>query len=565
MPVTEWLRKPAYRLLGAFLLAYAVSNWLKTIRELRRFYTNMWIWDPWDYLSHFGSYKSFDASVLWIQHNEHREIGTELTYILDIVLFHGRQFVPEASGIAAYLSALLILVAFAWIWSRDRWSTGCAALLAAAIAGYKICVVSLNIPFLTSWPQWEFFGIAALAALVIQAKRGGKLFLIAAIFCGVAATYSMSNGMLVWPLMLVAGLVLRFHRRQMVAIGLCGVASIGLYFYHYKNLHTFSLQAAMHHPGYFLMFLGSFLGMPFSTAFHASSHIVFTSVCGWIALILVGVNAVWIARHRLFDAPAVIVLGGFCLLVLASSVLTAIGRMDPADSSIIASRAGRYVTEPTLFWCALLLLSVWLIGNSGKGYAAFAFLLVAGILSVITLHKTDRFYAGWENYFQRGQWATIGFANGVTDNTVGDTLFPSREYLAQFKHVLVDNRLAIFAGPEPGWIGRRADQVFARGADGFIHGEVSSIRRIGSDFEVQGWADGAARVVFVDESGRIVGFGMRPKAGPAELYTHDVPRALAFTGFVRGEFGARSIQLWAVDRNGRVMSRMGRLWNALSY
>lgn len=558
-------RRLAYASLSLALLVYAIANWFTTIRELRRSYTNMWIWDPWDYLSHFAAYQHFDLSVLWIQHNEHREIGTEILYIIDAFLFRGRQILPEAAGIAAYLGVLMIMAAFACFWSRDKWATTAAALLALAIAGYKICAVSLNIPFLTSWPQWEFFGIAALASLILHRKRGGKLFLVAAILSAIAATYSMSNGMLIWPILVAAALLLRLSARETAAMAVCGAISIALYFFRYKNLHTFSLQAAISHPKYFCLFLGSFLGMPFSTAFHLSNPILPAAICGWIALALGTACLAWIIRKKLFAVPPVVVLGGFCLLVLASSILTAIGRMDPSDPSIVSSRAGRYVTEPTLFWCALLLLCVCLIGNAGKGWAAFCFLFVFALLSAVTLKRTGEYYSWWDQYFQRGQWAAIGLANGIADNTISDTLFPSREYLAEFRHVLVNNRLAMFAGPEPGWIGKPAAQIFSRGADGYIHGDVTSVRQIGRDFEVQGWADGAARIVFVDEIGRIVGFGMRPGAGPVELYTTDVPRKLAFTGFIRGEFGGHRFSVYAVDARGRKMYRMGRLWNPLSY
>jgi len=558
-------RKLAYASLSLALLVYAVINWLNTIGELRRFYTNVWIWDPWDYLSHFAAYRRFDFSVLWMQHNEHREIGTEILYIVDIFLFRGKQILPEAAGIAAYLGALAIMVSFAWLWSREKWATAGAALLAAGIAGYKICAVSLNIPFLTSWPQWEFFGIAALAALAVRRKRGGKLFLGAAIFSAVAATYSMSNGMLIWPILVAAAVLMRLRFRKTAAIALCGAISIGLYFFRYKNLHTFSLQAAISHPKYFGLFLGSFLGMPFSAAYHASNPILPAAVCGWIALALFAACVVWIIRGRLFAAPPVIVLGGFCLLVLASSILTAFGRMDPSDQSIVASRAGRYVTEPTLFWCALLLLCVYLIGQAGKGWAAFGFLLVFAAVSSVTLKRTGGYYMWWDEYFQRGQWAAIAQANGIAGGSVSDVLFPSREYVAVYQHVLTDNRLAMFAGPEPGWIGNSAARLFARGADGYIHGDVTSVRRMGSNFEVQGWAEDETRVIFVDETGRIVGFGMRPGAGPVELYTTDVPRKLAFTGFIRGEFGEHGFSAYTVDARGRKIYRLGRLWNPLSY
>jgi hypothetical protein len=425
--------------------------------------------------------------------------------------------------------------------------------------------VSLNIPFLTSWPQWEFFGIAALAAVAIHKERGGKRFLILAIACGVAATYSMSNGMLIWPLLVGAALLLRCRPKQVAAIALCGACSIALYFFHYQNMHSVNWGSVLQHPQYFVLFLGSFLGMPFGAAYQVSETITLTSLCGWIALFIALADVLWILKKKLFAAPVVIVLGGFGLLVLASSVLTAVGRMNPDDAAMVAARAGRYVTEPTLFWCALLLLSVWLMGKAWKGYAAFLFLLAGGIMSARTLPKSSEYYRWWNDYFQRGQWASIGMVNGITDNAVSNVLFPGPDYVEQFKHVLIDNRLGMFAGPEHGWIGRQANQTFSRGSDGYMHGEVTTVKRLGHDFEVQGWVDGVARVVFVDETGRIVGVGMLPKAGPAELYSTDVPANLAFTGFIRGEFGAHQFSFWAVDRKGNKMYRMGRLWNALSY
>jgi hypothetical protein len=236
--------------------------------------------------------------------------------------------------------------------------------------------------------------------------------------------------------------------------------------------------------------------------------------------------------------------------------------MNPDDPTIQAARAGRYITEPTLFWCALIMLTVALIGRAGKGYAAFVFIAVTALFSWRTLPKSTDYYSAWNTYFQRGQWAAIGFGNAVNQNSVTDLIYPSHEYFKQYRHVLSDNHLAIFAGPEPSWIGNQAT-LFSRGPDANTHGEVTAIRKLGNDYEIQGWADGVSRVVFIDESDRIVGFGMRPNAGPADIYTHDVPAQLAFTGFIRGDFGNREFSLWAVDRKGRQISRMGALHNHL--
>jgi hypothetical protein len=224
-----------------------------------------------------------------------------------------------------------------------------------------------------------------------------------------------------------------------------------------------------------------------------------------------------------------------------------------------ASRAGRYLTEPTLFWCALIMLTISLMGHAFRPSASWAFLLILGILSAMILKRSSQYFAWWDNYFQRGQWASIAFANGLEQRSVDEVIFPSSEYIAKYRHVLTDNRLAVFADPEPYWIGRPATQIFSRGYDGLIHGEITTIKKIGSDYEIQGWTDGTTRVVFEDESGRIIGFGMRPNDGPPDLYTHDVPASLAFTGFIRGDLAAHNFSFWAIDRKGRQAYRTGRL------
>jgi hypothetical protein len=514
------------------LLVRALDYWLTTAHELRRYYTNMWIWDPWDFLAHYNAYRHFDLAAFWIQHNEHRIIGTELLYALDMLLFRGQQILPEAAGIAAYLGVLLILVCCTWLYTEDKWPVACAACLAAAIAGYKICVVSLNIPFLACWPQVEFFSAAAFASLALRHTRLPRVFL--AISFGIAATYTLASGVL----------------------------SVALYFFHYHNLNTFTLLPALHHPGYFAMFLGSFLGMPFSAAF-AGGPIIWTSVCGWVALALLLADGIWILWKRRYAEPAAIVLGGFCLMVLASALLTAVGRMEPSDPLIVASRAGRYITEPTTFWCALLLLTVWVIGAAWKRCAAFLFLLTTALLTFQILSQTTEYFQWWDNYFRRGQWASIGLANGLTDGSISDVLLPGRQFVTQFKHVLIENRFALFAGPEYNWIGSPASHLFSLGPDGAFHGEITTVRKIGCDFEVQGWADGANRVIFVSQSGQILGFAMRPAAGPAELYSNDVPPNLAFTGFIRSQFGAHRFSAWAVDPSGHRISRLGAPWTML--
>jgi hypothetical protein len=388
--------------------------------------------------------------------------------------------------------------------------------------------------------------------------------LILSIACAVLATYSMSNGMLVWPLLLAVALTLRFSRKHVAAIAIAAAISIGAYFIRYQNLHSLAVGTALSHPLYLIGFLGSFLGMPFS-AVDGMTHPWRANIYGLVALVILTADLVWIIWKRLFAAPAVIVTGGYCLLALASSGLTAAGRLDVNDPYFQAARAGRYLTEPILFWCALIVLTVWLLRLALNRYAALLFLLAMAILSALKLPRTVGYYGWWSDYFRHAQWAAIGVANGVVDDAVSDELFPSRQFVADFEPLLPQNHLAVFADPEPGWIGRQASDLFRRGEDGWLHGAVTAVKKRGANYEVQGWVDNAAKVVFVDGAGQIIGFGLRPAAGVAELYTDDLPASMAYTGFIRGQFGAREFWVFAVDRKGRRMWRVGHSAHGLSY
>lgn len=560
--MTERIRRFSLAALSLLFLLRAVANWFKTAIELRRFYTNMPIWDALDFLTHYARYKQFDLSVLWIQHNEHRVIGTELVYVIDMLFLHERQILPTAVSIAAYIGVVGVLISFAFYGTRDKFATLCAALLLAAFTGYKICVVSLTIPFLTQWTQFEFLAVAAIAAISLHKRRGGELLLLMAIAFAIGTNYSAASGMFVWPILLAIALLLRFTIQEVMLLAATAAVSIGLYFYHYTNLHSLDMALVVSHPLYGLEFLGSFLGMPFSAAY-GTTHPRLAVLCGWLALLIFTADLVSILRRRLVLEPSVLVLAGFSSVMLISATVTAMGRMNPSDPYYLASRAGRYITEPILFWSALLMLTVWLIGAAWKGFASVIFLLAAAIFAAKVLPNTSDYYAWWEAYFQRGQWATIAMANGVVDKQVSEILFSDAGFIPTYKYVLIDNHLAIFADPEPSWIGRRAADLFTRGADNWIHGLVTTVKRRGVDYEIQGWTDPDATIIFVDDMGRVAGLGMRPGAGPTELYTYDVPPQMAFTGFIRGDLAKTSFSTYALDRRHRQMYRIGQFKNDL--
>jgi len=309
--MTERVRLGAFSALGLILVLYSIRNWIATVKDLLRFYTNMPFWDAYDWVAHYSNYKHLDWSVLWIQHNEHRIIVGEIIFAIDFLLFHGNQIFITVVSVAAYVGAPVIFAWFVLRKGQDAWSGWSATLMMAVLAGYKLCAVSLTIPFLACWTEYEFLAAAALAAAALH--KSGKGMLVAAIVCSVLATYSDANGMMTWPVLLAAGFLLRFRKWDLATIAISGTLSICAFFFHYRSLHSIDWRTLLSHPGYLAGFLGNFLGMPFSTA-DGFAHPWLAAAFGWFALLIFAANLVWIYRRRLWDAPPVIVLGGYSVV-----------------------------------------------------------------------------------------------------------------------------------------------------------------------------------------------------------------------------------------------------------
>jgi hypothetical protein len=69
--------------------------------------------------------------------------------------------------------------------------------------------------------------------------------------------------------------------------------------------------------------------------------------------------------------------------------------------------------------------------------------------------------------------------------------------------------------------------------------------------EVVGWADGSRsqRMLFVNESGQIVGFGSKLLAGfPYDLQSPETPSSLGWVGFINLSFESKSFSTYLIDR-----------------
>jgi hypothetical protein len=320
-------------------------------------YSPLPLWDEWALFDHLATHPGWSWTWLWAQHNEHRIFVPKLFFLADVHLVRGTQVFLLASIFATQLLQVALLSFSFWKLGGIRgsaWRAG-TGLIAYCI----LCPTQQE--NLTSGFQLQFVLPAAMATLAMLSfllfsrgpgQRARPILLWLAIAAATVATWSLANGMLLWPLLLFAALLLASTRSTWLLLWLFAAANIGLYLYDYhRPSPTSGVLPSFHALGNFLRFVAIYFGSTFVR--HSS---------GWIALIAgaAGLCAglVIIVRSLLQRGTSsllVLELSLLMLLCIATAAITATGRL---SLGLVQATASRYQTFALLYWCSLGLVAL---------------------------------------------------------------------------------------------------------------------------------------------------------------------------------------------------------------
>ena len=168
----------------------------------------------------------FGLGDLWAQHNEHRIALARIQFLLDYRFLDGTNVFLFAS-IAA--SCLLLAATFAvavWLDTRD-WLLALGMLAVAGTATMSPAgIENLTWAFQVQFVQVFLFAALAILAVVVAARSEATSrqagLTAAAALAAIAATYSMANGFLVWPIVVALAVVLHLKVRVAGALALVG-------------------------------------------------------------------------------------------------------------------------------------------------------------------------------------------------------------------------------------------------------------------------------------------------------------------------------------------------------
>ena len=484
-------------------------------------------WDQWSAVNDYFRFRSGEIGLreLFAQSNEHRIFFPRLLMFADLRLFGGRNAFNVAISDAFQMTHLLLLL---WIdrCSLSRTIVGWATAAFIAIAmltgsQYENIYWGFQSQFVMVF-LFASLAFAAAAALTPHERSTRSFALLSvAILSALVSTFSMANGLLVWPLLAIAVLQRRAGWPAFAAVAVVGSAATAFYLHGYAPVggHT-PVTAALHRPldaiSYFFAYLGALVA-PQGPG----------TACGLgiaLAVVLLILAVRRAMRRDALDRPALF-LWSVVLFVLVSAGVTTLGRF---EFGMVQALSPRYITPAAVLWSAVALLSLKEVRSASLTAARALFAaLMAALTAWLALVDQPLSFARMADHERKMMSASDAVVAGVTDPATLADLGPSPETDVRVSALLKAQRLSVFAGREAGWMGQAVNRAFTVVERPSCPGSVDVVRPLGPEGEtgatVAGWAwngaegHGPAEVVFADEGGTIVGFAR------GQLSRPDVP------------------------------------------
>jgi hypothetical protein len=459
-------------------------------------------WDYWETVAQIPRFEAFDPSVLWEQRYEHRAVFAEMVYGADYLFFQGRQILPSVLNVVLYAAALALFALTMWRAAGvSRYAAFAAVCLVAVILAFPGVTYSLSLPILVHFFMAQ---LGVVAALWLLAR--GKLW--GAIAAAVVATFSLANGLGVWPILIFFALVRREPMRRVGILTGAFILTTAAFFTGYHSLGHFNPAGALAHPSYLAAYFLRYVGMPFGAM--APWPGVIVGSCAVLALIVLFAVA-W--RKQLLTEPIAVVGFGVCFLAIFTVTLTSMSRM-PLNKTWQDSSGtpGHYITVSLHFWAALLMLAVFILLRAFRSplpAAIFLCVFAAGAAAQETQMGPYTHY--WLKNPAMYRFASLALESGVkTELAYGILYYPDPQLVPRSLPALAERHLSIYSYPENSWIGKPASSLFEFLPSGQGLRQITSVRPIPSGFLTVGWAAGSwSELVLLDRNRIIIGLGER--------------------------------------------------------
>jgi hypothetical protein len=555
----------SYLILVSGVFTTALAGYLVVVS-----YSSLPYWDGWIQIRYgAGLAPSSPLHWLWSQHNDHRLVIPKLFLLADLKWFHANQVFLLVSIFAIQL---LLLLLFGWSmrvlggWRGAVWRTGfgLTAFCLFCLSQWE----NLTWSFQTCFVLPGLCASVAFVGLLLYWTRSGQRangwtlwkYVVLSIAGALGAAYSLSNGNLVWPLLVGTALLLRLRRAVVLSFAIAGTLSTALYMHGFvvRSTAFLSPEALVGLCKYVAAYLGSPWVQAQGDVFHLPASAVRTAevigIAGLVVFVAVlGKLPSYIRGRCGFCIQLVLTL----LFCVGTSAVTAVGRFFFGAGQAFSSR---YQTVALLFWCCLALL--WLVsiakapGNQqegrllGRQVVMLAVLVFAGSLATTPMRRA-RMQA-----FQRNV-AGMALLTDVPDmEQLRWADYPPEGVLPLIPYMRSEH-LSVFFRTSP--LGKPIDSAFHVSSSADCVGKTEVASAITSAwpraFRISGWAwDSKDRrppsEIVITTDSIISGLGAvgdwRPKEKFADSSITD--SFVGYTGYVRDVQRSSPVKIYGVLR-----------------
>ena len=382
------------------MAALGIYTAIWTAKVVRRSFSPAIDWDQWDVVKDLlRSRGHITAKLLWAQHNEHRIPFGRLACYADLRWFGGRNVSLLLENYLIHMAALGIFAVMLHRFGRLSRSANLGLLGFTAFCVFSpIQIDNFVRGFQVTFVLCILAAMLAFSAAVLHKSVGDEpgsrslsSYLGGALFFAVIAEFSLSSGLLVWPILLLLGYGLRFSRATQLLILSAGTVAIGAYFTHFfLPGHETKPFESLSHPldlwRYVLMYFGSTwrdyrlqpIGpLAWLVPVTASTWSTVVDLLTATALGLGGFFAIRFLIRRTDDG-----LSGFLfantVFAIFGATITGLGRL---KSGLAQAASNRYQTIALLFWASLV---IWIFTKI-SGQRRWTKLLAAQVILVVMM------------------------------------------------------------------------------------------------------------------------------------------------------------------------------------
>jgi len=500
-------------------------------------YLRVFFWDMWSEMDYLLRRPRPLVDWIWQQHNEHRIVFPKLLLLVDFYVFNARS--------VFLLSATLSVFAITWaiqVWAFRVLGDFHGAKLRTFMGMAALCLFSIS--------QWENFASGFHIAVVLPdlfvtlsllclilyelARRNGRagaVQLSTALVSGVLATFSLANGMAVWPVGVLLCLCIRTRSWVTGLVSAVGALSILAYMWGYRQPpNRPSPWIIVHEPFRMSSYICGYIGAPWAWSFKVA--VVFGAIGILLAVVLL-CDVVFRGNRN----PIAMFTAALMTFSLATASLTALGRVQIGYNQALTPR---YETFALLFWMSAGGYLLLIIGNRCR-----QLIIIQAILLVSMSIGASRLNVPLQYGYRRAltvNTASLAMVTGVFDRPLYHYLFPDPQVVWKDTPILKAKKLSVFDTDLANDLNAPLKSAY-RPDGGLCKGSTDKITALpagdATGVKVAGWAwdpvrrKPPTRIVFASGS-RIIGYGEvgypRPDL-PRHLYSRKATDA-GWIGFI---------------------------------